>query len=50
MSLPLVHKGKVRELYDAGDGRFLMVASDRISASTWSSTSRSPTRAGSSRP
>ena len=30
--LPLVHSGKVRELYDAGDDRLLMVASDRISA------------------
>ncbi|MDA8367379.1 MAG: phosphoribosylaminoimidazolesuccinocarboxamide synthase [Actinomycetota bacterium] len=30
--LPLVQSGKVRELYDAGDGRLLMVASDRISA------------------
>jgi phosphoribosylaminoimidazole-succinocarboxamide synthase len=32
MSLTLVHSGKVRELYDAGDDRLLMVASDRISA------------------
>jgi phosphoribosylaminoimidazole-succinocarboxamide synthase len=32
VSLTLVHRGKVRELYDAGDGRLLMVASDRISA------------------
>ncbi len=32
MSLPHVHRGKVRDLYDAGDGRLLMVASDRISA------------------
>ncbi|SRR5579875_123398 len=31
MTLPLVHSGKVRELYDAGDGCLLMVASDRIS-------------------
>lgn len=30
--LTLVHSGKVRELYDAGEGRILMVASDRISA------------------
>jgi phosphoribosylaminoimidazole-succinocarboxamide synthase len=30
--LPLIQSGKVRELYDAGDGRLLMVASDRISA------------------
>ena len=28
----LLHSGKVRELYDAGDGLALMVASDRISA------------------
>lgn len=32
MSLNLLHSGKVRELYDAGEGRLLMVASDRISA------------------
>ena len=31
-TLPLLSSGKVRELYDAGDGRLLMVASDRISA------------------
>ena len=30
--LPRVHSGKVRELYDAGDGRLLMVASDRVCA------------------
>ena len=30
--LPLVARGKVREVYDAGDGRLLLVASDRISA------------------
>ena len=30
--LPHVHRGKVRDLYDAGDDRLLMVASDRISA------------------
>jgi phosphoribosylaminoimidazole-succinocarboxamide synthase len=30
--LPLISSGKVRELYDAGDDRLLMVASDRISA------------------
>ncbi len=30
--LPLVHRGKVRSLYDAGDGNLLLVASDRISA------------------
>ncbi len=27
-----MNSGKVRELYDAGDGRLLMVASDRMSA------------------
>jgi phosphoribosylaminoimidazole-succinocarboxamide synthase len=32
VTLPLVHAGKVRALYDAGDGALLMVASDRISA------------------
>jgi phosphoribosylaminoimidazole-succinocarboxamide synthase len=32
MTMELVHAGKVRELYEAGDDRFVMVASDRISA------------------
>lgn len=32
MTLPLLHTGKVRALYDAGDGLLLMVASDRVSA------------------
>ncbi len=32
LDLPRVHSGKVRDLYDAGDGLLLMVASDRISA------------------
>ena len=32
MTLPLFSAGKVRELYDVGDGLLLMVASDRISA------------------
>ena len=27
-----VHSGKVRDIFDAGDGRLLMIASDRISA------------------
>ena len=31
VDLPLVHRGKVRELYDAGDGQLVMVASDRLS-------------------
>jgi phosphoribosylaminoimidazole-succinocarboxamide synthase len=31
-ALPHVHRGKVRDLYDAGPGRLLMVASDRLSA------------------
>ena len=30
--LPLLASGKVRDVYDAGDGRLLLVASDRISA------------------
>lgn len=33
--LPLVARGKVREIYDAGDDRLLLVASDRISAYDW---------------
>ncbi len=32
MSLPHLYRGKVRDVYDAGDGLLLMVASDRISA------------------
>ena len=32
MDLQRIHSGKVRELYDAGDGRLVMVASDRVSA------------------
>jgi phosphoribosylaminoimidazole-succinocarboxamide synthase len=32
LDLPLVARGKVREVYDAGDDRLLLVASDRISA------------------
>jgi phosphoribosylaminoimidazole-succinocarboxamide synthase len=32
LDLPLVARGKVREIYDAGEGRLLLVASDRISA------------------
>ena len=32
VSLPRLHSGKVRELYDAGEDRLLMVASDRVSA------------------
>jgi phosphoribosylaminoimidazole-succinocarboxamide synthase len=32
VDLPRVHSGKVRELYDAGRDRLLMVASDRVSA------------------
>ena len=30
--MKLVHSGKVRDVYDAGDGNLLMVTSDRISA------------------
>ncbi len=32
LPLPLLHRGKVREMYDAGEAGLLMVASDRISA------------------
>jgi phosphoribosylaminoimidazole-succinocarboxamide synthase len=32
IDLPLVARGKVREIYDAGSGQLLLVASDRISA------------------
>jgi phosphoribosylaminoimidazole-succinocarboxamide synthase len=32
IDLPLVARGKVREIYDAGEDRLLLVASDRISA------------------
>jgi phosphoribosylaminoimidazole-succinocarboxamide synthase len=31
-ALPHIHRGKVRDLYDAGHGQLLMVASDRLSA------------------
>ena len=31
LELPRIHSGKVRELYDAGEGRLVMVASDRVS-------------------
>ncbi|HEY9289720.1 MAG TPA: phosphoribosylaminoimidazolesuccinocarboxamide synthase, partial [Microlunatus sp.] len=32
LDLPLIHAGKIRELYAMGDDRLLMVASDKISA------------------
>ena len=32
LPLPLVHRGKVREMYAVGDDHLLMVASDRVSA------------------
>ena len=32
LGLPLVHAGKVRELYALDDDQLLMVATDRISA------------------
>ena len=35
MKLEHVYSGKVRDIYDAGGGRLLMVASDRISAFDW---------------
>ncbi|MDA8392383.1 MAG: phosphoribosylaminoimidazolesuccinocarboxamide synthase, partial [Actinomycetota bacterium] len=31
-TLRKLHSGKVRDVYDAGGGRLLMVASDRLSA------------------
>lgn len=30
--LPLIHTGKVRDVYDAGDGKLLLAATDRLSA------------------
>ena len=30
--LPLLHRGKVRDVYDAGDNRLLMITCDRLSA------------------
>jgi phosphoribosylaminoimidazole-succinocarboxamide synthase len=32
LPLPLVRRGKVRDVYDAGEGRLLVVATDRVSA------------------
>ncbi len=32
LPLPVLRRGKVREVYDAGEGRVLLVASDRVSA------------------
>jgi len=32
LPLPLVRRGKVRDVYDAGDDRLLLVATDRVSA------------------
>jgi phosphoribosylaminoimidazole-succinocarboxamide synthase len=32
LDLPLFRRGKVREMYEAGNGQLLMVASDRVSA------------------
>lgn len=32
LALPLVRRGKVRDVYDAGDGRLLIVTTDRVSA------------------
>ena len=32
IDLPRIYSGKVRDIYDAGDGRLLLVTSDRISA------------------
>lgn len=32
VDLPHIYSGKVRDMYDAGDDRYLMIASDRLSA------------------
>lgn len=32
VGLPLIHRGKVRDVYQVGDGQLLLVATDRISA------------------
>ncbi|MCO4834140.1 MAG: hypothetical protein KC481_10810, partial [Acidimicrobiaceae bacterium] len=32
VDLPHVYSGKVRDIYDAGDDRYLMITSDRLSA------------------
>lgn len=32
LALPLLHRGKVREVYDLGEGRVAIVATDRLSA------------------
>ena len=40
--LNLVHRGKVRDVFDLGDGHLLMVATDRLSAfdADWFTTAR----------
>ena len=48
LGLPLLHKGKVRELYALDADRLLMVATDQISAFDFVLCRPSPTRAGSS--
>jgi len=32
LALPLLHRGKVREVYDLGEGRLAIIATDRLSA------------------
>ena len=32
LDLPLIHRGKVRDVYEVDDKTLLMVASDRVSA------------------
>ncbi len=44
-ALPHVYSGKVRELYEVGVDRLLMVATDRVSVFDVVSPTRSPTRA-----
>jgi phosphoribosylaminoimidazole-succinocarboxamide synthase len=50
ISLPHLSSGKVRDIYDAGDDRLLMVTSDRISAFDVVMAEPIPTRAGCSPP
>jgi phosphoribosylaminoimidazole-succinocarboxamide synthase len=43
--LPLLHQGKVRDVFGLPGQRLLMVATDRLSPSTWSCPTRFPARA-----
>jgi phosphoribosylaminoimidazole-succinocarboxamide synthase len=46
-SLPLLARGKVRDIYAVGSDRLLMVASDRLSAFDVVMRARCPARAAS---